>query len=878
MHREPSRPDLLDRLGELVEMRRTEVFLAVLIVVSVLPYPGIEETLRPLFLVAFGSDTAIRAAQLARGRKRGSAAEWGFLLIDVAAVISFLPLEAWLGTRERVALRLFRLVRMLVLLRFARELARDVYQVLTRREQLQQLALVTVSVLALAFVSGVVLSELPHVDHDFGTGADPSFWDRVWWSFRQIESPDNLIEHLRVHPMLALASIGLTVSGVFIFSYLIGIAANVVDQVVQAERRRPVGYRHHSMVVGPVHDSELLVREFVRLYEKNRALRRIRVRELYNWLVHGAPQPRRHALPRMTLLGPREDPPDYLLDRGMRWVVYRRGEGADPAALDIAGARRAKRAILLAHAAAGHDADAITTSSLAAFRSINPTAHVFVEVLDSDNQPLVQSVGGEGTFPLDVPRFLGLFLCHHLIVPGIEGVLRDLLTASGCEFYTHVFVDPEERAALARLGDEELSFEAMARTAWRDHGIVLAGVFLGEETIGRLRADLIPVDRLRQWVNPMVLADDDAGVASLGARPGRVPVRALRGLIAVAETYLPVRAYGRALIAGRGATAAATEGEPGRDVAADVVSRIRWEARPLRRVLVVGYSPAAASLLRGLARFVPDIEVLLVLSARPDAMTSLEARIASLRLGLDAEHLPGEHGVEVPLERGGRALVFTHRAPDLASFAVRVLKDREPVDAAVFLSDPESTDRDARTMMRVLRFARALEQGDVPRGDRMHVLVELLSLARGERLQRHVQAVPCGFGEGNLNLTLISTEQIRNYFMVHSAFVPGVTALYDKLLGERGQEIVRLEVGATDGDATSAAVDLGSLIAELAKKGCVPFALDMTDGVLHLSPGADRWFDATRIRGIYAIADSDRLVETFAPQPEPHPEPETEFT
>jgi hypothetical protein len=77
-------------------------------------------------------------------------------------------------------------------------------------------------------------------------------------------------------------------------------------------------------------------------------------------------------------------------------------------------------------------------------------------------------VGGAGTFALDVPRFLGLFLCHHLIAPGIELLYRDLLTADGSEFYTHIFVEREEHAASDRLAREDggmLSFAQMQRAA-----------------------------------------------------------------------------------------------------------------------------------------------------------------------------------------------------------------------------------------------------------------------------------------------------------------------------------------------------------------------------------------------------------------------------
>jgi hypothetical protein len=677
--------------------------------------------------------------------------------------------------------------------------------------------------------------------------------------------------NLQVHPFLAVVSLGLTITGVFIISFIIGLGANIVEQVVRAERRRKVGYRDHSVVIGAVGESELLIREFVRIYDKNRLLRRIRPSDVWNWWAHGAPAPRRHALPRIALLGPDKEPPPYLFEQGMRWVVYRTGEGASADDLARIGAHLAKRAILVADRRAGEDADAITCAALAQLRSVNSTAHAFVEVLDSKNEPIVEAIGGPGTFPLDVPRFLGLFLCHHLVVPGVEALYRDLLTAAGCEFYTHVYVDAQENAALDRLarGAPTLSFGDMARAAYERHGVILTGVFLAKGRLSRLPGDLVPVDRLVQWVNPACVSPDDEETRALGVSAGEVPVALLRGVIGIASTYAPLRRYARAVLDGHGTK---TESKPvavGKRTAAEeraetVLGRAVAEERPLARVLVVGYSPALGWLLRTLARFVPDIDVVLAISARGDSRVSLHDRLASLRMGIEDDPAPGIAGREVELERGGKVSIHTHEAADLTGFAVRCLKRTGPVDAAVFLSDPESVDRDARTLMRVLRFADALQRDEVPRAERLHVLAEFQAVSRGARLDEHLSAARCGFAAADqLQLTLVSTDQIKNYFMVHSAFVPGVTHLYGKLLGARGQEIARLELRGTADAPAGATVTMGDLLDALRPQAVIPLAIELDGGEVRLNPPADERFDPTRVRGLYVIGESDVLPSRF---------------
>ncbi|HRI71907.1 MAG TPA: hypothetical protein PK156_47065, partial [Polyangium sp.] len=536
-----------------LEKRPLKFFLALTIIVSLLPVPALEHVLRPVFIFVFAIELILRGVALARPQYEVRRFEWFFILIDFLAFVSFLPLENVVGTHYTESFVALRLMRLALLLRFARELAADVYSILTRREQLQQFGLVTIAVFSLAFGTAVVLHHLP-LRYDYsGLGQDSGFLDRLWWSFRQLQSADNLVPNLRVPWPIAILSLMLTIIGVFVVSFIIGLGANIVDQVVRAERRRPVDYHDHSLVIGPVHDAEMLVTEFVRLYERNRNLRRwFRPAELYQWIRRRGPRPKRHALPRMALLGIQPDPPGYLYDPGMRWVVYREGDGWDPEALERVATSSAKRALILSRFDAGPDADAVTSMALASFRAQNPHAQVFVEVMDSANRGLMQTIGGPHTFPLDMPRFLGLFLCQHLVTPGVEALYTDLMTADGSEFYTHIFVDKREIDTLAAMSaNGYVEFELLARHAYAEHSVLLVGVFLGNDLAQRSHG-FVPVAGLEQWLNPLRDPPEGTTVRKLGGRAGLVPLRKLRGLIGVTATYAPLRRYGRDLVMGDG--------------------------------------------------------------------------------------------------------------------------------------------------------------------------------------------------------------------------------------------------------------------------------------------------------------------------------------
>lgn len=825
----------LERLGALVESRPVRAALVVLIILSVLPYREIEDALRPLLLAAFGGELLIRVPLLIRRRRQREVGlgPLVFLLADVAAFVSFLPLEEWLH-HHFLWLTIMRLSRLVVLLRFARDLATDLYSILTRREQLQQFGLVTVAVAALAFVSAVVLSQLgiPH-DYDGNPEVPDGFWDRMWWSFRQLESADNLVANLRVHPLVGVLSLGLTITGVFIISFIIGIGTNVVEQVVRAERRRAVGYAGHTIVVGPIAKSELLVREFVRIYSKNRGDSRDRIRRAWAALV-GREAPRGR-LPRMALLGTDSDPPAVLYEPGMRWVVYRQGEGTDREALERIGAARAKRAILLADRGAAADADAVTVATLAALRELNPAAQVFVELVASRTHATLRALAMESarTFPLDLPWYLGLFLLHHLLLPGVERLYHILLTADGSELYTHLYAQPAELAALARRAEADgtVPFSILAAAAERS-GVVLVGVMLGRWKEG----ESPPFDGLVPWMNPHA-APTDERAEELGARAGAVPVDRLRGLIGVAETYQALRAFARRVTAGEGLDAELPEPEP--------EIRLGRPEPPPRCVLVVGYSEAVASLAMRLADTVEGARV--SLAGGPEGAWAAHLGLALAHAGARVTRAGGH--LEAHLPRGGRLTARTAPHGDAMEAALEVLAEG-PVEAVVFLAEPDAADADARTGLRMLRLAEHL-LGTI--GPAPHVVAELGALAKGERARGQIAQAFARAGRPAPVVTLLSTEQIRHYFMVHSAFVPGVHDVYAGLLGARGQDIVRLPLAAPT------TLRIGEARRALAARRQVALAFERTDGSVVLNPGAGE--DCEDVRAIYAIAGAVHEAE-----------------
>ncbi|MFN7971764.1 MAG: hypothetical protein U0166_05375 [Acidobacteriota bacterium] len=131
--------------------------------------------------------------------------------------------------------------------------ASDLVALTARPERRRQLAFVLASVAALCAISAIPITNLGvGLDADSDGVVEPGeqgFADALWWSFRQIESPDNIVKEPRATLIFALSLI-LNVSGFFVFSF-IGISATLVADLVEVSRLQRVGFHNHVVVLNP---------------------------------------------------------------------------------------------------------------------------------------------------------------------------------------------------------------------------------------------------------------------------------------------------------------------------------------------------------------------------------------------------------------------------------------------------------------------------------------------------------------------------------------------------------------------------------------------------------------------------------------------------
>jgi len=727
----------------------TKLILSTLIILSVLPI-GWVHTYGLVFFAIFAVELYGRFVVLRSDLRHRelNRVEIVFFIIDVVAVLSFLPME-WLWDDIRF-LRLFRLSRMLLLLGYWGPIVREIWLLLRKRERRYQLFFAGASVLILSFLSAVLLFHFQSSAIDFnedGNLHNDTFWEMLWWSFRQIQDPGNLVKDVNAS-LGFFCSLLLTVTGLFVFSFIIGIATSVVEELVKIGRERRLGVKDHSVIcnIGPF--SRVLLEELVAYYTKS--LRS----------------------PRIVTMGPVPTRYSYMYEGPLAPIRYREGQPLSVHDLQKVDTDRATRVIILGQRER-EESDSEVISQVLSVREFNPDCDIFVELFRGDNVTAALKAGGPSTVPILADRLVGLFLAKIVTFPGVEAIYDDLLTSRGDEIYTCLF----DRKALK--GQRPPSgplppFGKLLERGHRAHGVVLLGALVED-----------PSERhgYTHWLNP-----------SETVEPSR-----LRGLFGVASSFERLRA----LVMSLPDIAAPLIDPPPRPQ----VPRfgVCPRAGSVSRILICGFHDGLVEfceqliLLSGTPRLfvmVPDDTQV------PQVVTAF----------LDRPEVPllGPTAGRVRFEPGADGAHLRFQAPPASEGMIHVLVgdwshermmiERQEVDFSLSEMDavlltyaPSDPDPDARTALGLLKLIHLKES----RPDLLHpslrIVCEVQSTEKASLFQNRF-GQPGGSGEGCQSISIVAAESMRNALLAQGVFVPGIDLIYRELLSEAGQEITKMLV------------------------------------------------------------------------------------
>lgn len=692
--RSTSRSDrpLGERLLELdawFDATAVRVALSALILISVLPLQVVD-TLRLAFLVVFSVEVSLRAAVfIARSRLRGerTLSEILFLFLDFLATASFLPIDmlSLIGVDTSV-LRLVRAARMLLLLAYWGPLFRDFFQIALRRERLYQFGVIAVFAVLLT-ASGAAamrLFDLRDIDTDGnGIPGEVSDWELhnvLWWSFRQVQDPGNMIQKTDEVGLLVV-SLTLTGGGMLLVAFLIGIGANLVEEVFRAGRYRPLNTRDHTIILNAGPESLGVLVEISSYYRKQLSK------------------------PRMVVVGESPERPDFLNEPHVRQFRYLPGRPTDLQTLARASVAQSRRVVLLAPGS-GHEADAATVTSALAVLDAGGETQVAAEVNHPQNADLLDRPG-KRTIPVLARRLASLVLGQVAVSPGLKGVLDELLSSDGSEIYTCVSGEAACRAfppSLPLQGDLAERIPAVHAAS----GVILIGVLTERERRG--------------------------GQRTLAPRLNPTDLRGSRGLIGVADRFRSLREVVEACHADGGEA-------PVPPPSAGALVRVRTSDYP-RKVLILGFHEDAVEIVDQLVRLCePGLELRVLVGTVDKRQGTLEALREQLE---EPGDLPiAAQGAELHIAQpGGTTRVLVEARDRLTGglYAEALLGEGRPDTIIILRRDREDLDPDAATVLGVLRLMEVA--GDARGCDLPHLLVELSDPDKAELLRKQTVGHP----------------------------------------------------------------------------------------------------------------------------------------
>lgn len=846
------------------------MLLSAAIILSLLPLPWVQR-FDPLFFTMFSCELVLRVLVMwgrsrnpdadagsimerpapRRGLGRSRSGSWALLFFDVLALVSFVPLPTdAAGARW---LRLFRLTRMLLLISYWAPLVLDLWAILSRRERTRQIVLMGFVVGGLSFAGAVVMYHLtdgavagpgpggwPDVTGDevYDT-EDRKFHNLLWWSFRQVQDPGNMLSSPVAVP-LVIISLGLTVFGLFLVSFLIGLGTDVVQELLQLSRLRPPGLRGHTVIVGVTPSTPRLLAELRRYYRKllptdARVLSRAWFRDLWRRGLVG---------PRYLVVGRTEEPPDFLRDPDLSRVTYRERADEDDGLIARADLYHAKRVLLLADPQQpSPDADTIETllnlvervrhqAERSPRRPNERQRVVIAEILDDSNVAAARAavVPGRSTFRAFVvptERLVALFIAGVVRRPGLGDLLEELLTSRGHELYTCFFRTDGLGFAMREPPD-------LGRDAARAIDRLLRRGLHGPSTV-------VPVGLL-------VATGGDDGLHDfrvvVNPQPHDPPLSGGSvGLVAVADNFGSIRAF---VESEPKATSAAQEAAP-LDVAALAAARPpaleRTPQTVIGRVLVCGFRRGSIYMLEELLREQVRGEVLVLVEDEAELQRARDALEEHSQL-VERRLMPSYHGTFTRQPSG--SYVFTCPGTEVVEdsrvhlgvadwMASRHLVDLPAgfghvgdLDAVIFVADGQGKN-DARTTTALLKLEDLLVAHGAAHG-RPRVVAEVFDAPLAARLEQHFRTM------GKHHVRIYSIPQLRAFFLFQSVIVPGFDAVYSELLGSWGQSFVRLRPAKRPTGATT----FRDLALGLRRRGqlLVGVVLADDDGreVLHVAP------------------------------------------
>ncbi len=751
-------------------------------------------------ILLFGIEFVLRSTLWAYDTRRHGVrlASVALLLVDGLAFVSLLPLDVVADN-----LRYGRVIRLMLLLSYWRPLFRDFLQIATQRQRLSQLLLVSTLALLLTGIGASVLRfvDTSRVDLDADgvishRDASPDYQTVLWWAFRQVEDPGNLIDSTENGWLLAL-SLVLTVGGLFLVAVLIGIGTTLVEDLVKAGRTRPVGQKGHMVVLNVDENARGILRNIATYFEKQ-------VRK-----------------PRLVAQGLAPERPLFMNSPEFRRTEYRSGHCAQPEALAILDVEDARRVAVLTPGESRHsDAEAVT--AVMSIRRTNQNAWIVVELNDPNNVAAALAAGAKRTIPVPARRLAALVLAQELADPGRAQVLLSLVSLEGQELYTCMLGDGRLRETPDTIVVDE-PFSTLQRRVHQYNGCLLLGYFSTSPGTGPYTA--APV------LNP----------------PSETPPGAVTGLIALAPKFQPLEDAVRGLVDG------SIPAVPTPHATESALALIPDEKLEANHILVLGFHDDTVETVGELIQVFEQCEVTVVCNSESErqrmrhAFLSERPRNGAVFQQLNPKQvelrLPLGRSLRVHLRVGDRYADGLFRAGDTSGRVGNIFD----YDAVILLSERSTPDPDAATVLAVLKLLESSYTEERLR----HVVAEFSAPELAELLSDRAKKA------GRSDISFVCTSTLREDILNHSFFVPGLPPVLHDLMTTGDNEICVFTPGNMSGQMTVGSLFIGM---QNLTHPIIPIGYRTLDDALVMNPPPEAIIYWDTVQALYCIARAEDEV------------------
>lgn len=457
------------RIKRFFELQSYKWVSTALIVISLIPVAGLpgEKIFNTIFLALFSVELLFRGIVYFRcdfHDPKLRRVEALFLTIDFVATLSFLP-DTVIAIDVRF-LRVFRLIRLFKLLRNFSGTFRDILTIVETRALGRQIRILVVTILMFNLAGALIKALTVPAD---GLNQPPGLsfdgvFEGFWWCMRQMADPGNMLSLTEVRNFQhGLLSISMMVVGVLILSFIIGIGAEIIRELIENTKNSPLEIEDHYILCGWSAQAEILVRNlyaYLRDNELHHAFRFAvldpgdREREIIGAI---------HAPDNLDRDSDEQDADgiDYVAElKPGRRIFTRVGTALSSATLNMVNAAEARKIVILPEESRGIDPDPGVIATILNVRS--QTEGRSDGRRARDHAAALQGVRGMGT-RLDGPEiisvlqnpdncdlaltagadmavsksdFISKFLSQLMLNPWISEIFKELFSCEGSEIYT----------------------------------------------------------------------------------------------------------------------------------------------------------------------------------------------------------------------------------------------------------------------------------------------------------------------------------------------------------------------------------------------------------------------------------------------------------